>query len=78
MKPTDIEGANVIFGADQKGVIPIRARRQEGPLGPEHVVAFELSEFEAERLKGGARVELTIVGTGWPPVLLEVKGNAEA
>lgn len=72
MKPVRIKDHNTIFGADQAGVIPLPARRGEGSLGPEITAAFQPSPEEIDRLKAGGVIELTIVGTGWPPVKLSV------
>jgi hypothetical protein len=48
-----------------------------GPGTPSMVTAWEPTPDELERLNKGALVQLRVLGTGHPPVMLEVGGVPE-
>lgn len=64
MKPTRLTDNNVIFGTDQKGVIPIAATRHQTPDGKPIVsTGWQPGPEELERLNAGLPVIVTVVGT---------------
>lgn len=72
-----IEGATRVLGKAQGYLgLPVRDEFQsttvDGPLTPVMVTAWEPTPDELERLNKGAKVELIIVGTAHPPVMLTV------
>lgn len=72
-----IEGATRVLGKTQGYLgLPIRDELRDtsvdGPQTPVMVTAWEPTPDEITRLNNGALVYLTIVGTGHPPVRVEV------
>lgn len=72
-----IAGATRVLGKSQGYLgLPIRDEFRnttvDGPQTPVMVTAWEPTPDELERLKKGALVQLCILGTGHPPVMLEV------
>jgi hypothetical protein len=72
-----IAGTTRILGKSQGYLgLPIRDELRnttvDGPQTPVMVTAWEPTPDELERLAKGALVQLCVVGTGHPPVILEV------
>jgi hypothetical protein len=72
-----IVGTTRILGKSQGYLgLPIRDELRnttvDGPQTPVMVTAWEPTPDELERLVKGALVQLCVVGTGHPPVMLEV------
>lgn len=50
----------------------LRSTTVDGPQTPVMVTAWEPTPDELDRLNKGAFIQLCVVGTGHPPVMLEV------
>lgn len=82
MRPQRIEGATRVVGESQGYIgLPLRDETFDcpvnGPGTPQMVTAWEVMPDELERLREGASVILSILGTTPPPLLMEV-GEAPA
>lgn len=71
MNINQIDGATHVLGQDQ-GYRPLWIRKQIGPDGAEMVSSWQPTTAELELIAAGAPILLTVLGTGHPPVMLEV------
>lgn len=72
-----IANATRVLGKSQGYLgLPIRDELRntivDGELTPVMVTAWEPTPDELERLKKGALIQLCVIGTGHPPVMIEV------
>ena len=72
-----IEGATRTLGKSQGYLgLPLRDELRnttvDGPQTPVMVTAWEPTPDELERINRGAKIQLVVVGTQHPPVILEV------
>jgi len=72
-----IANATRVLGKSQGYLgLPIRDELRntivDGELTPVMVTAWEPTPDELERLNKGALIQLCVIGTGFPPVMIEV------
>jgi hypothetical protein len=71
MIPNAIEGATRRLGKSQ-GYLGLAIRDENGAFGPMMLSSWQPTPSEADRIAKGAPVYLFVLGTGHPPVMLEV------
>ena len=66
-----IAGATRRIGKSQ-GYLGLPLRDEDGPHGPQMVSSWQPTPAEAVAIAKGAPIYLTVLGTGHPPVMLDV------
>lgn len=75
MIPAAIEGANVEIGKDQDEYTTIKARVEFNPdYGCITITSlFELTPDEIAGLQAGAALQVTVLGSAWPPLAINIR-----